>query len=620
MIPAPLKIPDYRAFWLARLATTIAQMAMVIVIGWQVYDIARETMSIREAAFQLGLIGLVQFVPLFVLTPISGWTADRLDRRYIARAVVSLEMLCALILFLATWGGFISLPILFGVAALLGVARAFAGPALGALAPNLVPREILPQAIALSSTAWQTGAIAGPAIGGILYDITPHFPYALSAVLFAFSVALPVHHRPDRRERALKPGSPLRQMVDGLAYVRRNRLVLGAITLDLFAVLLGGATAMLPVYARDILHVGADGPRPAARGAGGRRDADRDLLLDPAAQDRCRRQDARRGRRVRRGDRGLRLVDARMPLSLAMLALLGAADMFSVYIRQSLIQLHTPDEMRGRVGGRLDAGHLRLERARRDAQRLRRRAARPGRRDRRRRRRGGRGHLALGRSVPRAAPGPDVRAAGDRRRKRRRRRRRRLTRLQNAGRVPICRHATRRRPRHEGRQHPRDHRQHAAHPHQPPVRRPRRGVDQVRSGPIPARRSRTASRCRWSRTPKRSGKLKPGGMIVEPTSGNTGIGLAMVAAVKGYTLILVMPDSMSIERRRLMLAYGATFDLTPREKGMKGAIARAAGDRRRDRRRVDAAAVREPRQPRSPPPHHGAGDPARLSPTRRSTR
>src|SRR6187551_3513130 len=164
-------------------------MAMVIVIGWQVYDIARETMGIREAAFQLGLVGLVQFVPLFVLTPVSGWTADRLDRRYIARAVVSLELFCALVLFVATWRGFISLPILFGVAALLGVARAFAGPALGALAPNLVPRAILPNAIALSSIAWQSGAIMGPALGGYLYALAPEAPYVGSAILCAISLA-----------------------------------------------------------------------------------------------------------------------------------------------------------------------------------------------------------------------------------------------------------------------------------------------------------------------------------------------------------------------------------------------------------------------------------------------
>src|SRR5688572_7608089 len=261
LLPEPLRIPDFRAFWLARLTTTIGQMAMVIVIGWQVYDIARQTMDVRDAAFQLGLVGLVQFVPLFVLTPVSGWAADRLDRRHIGRAVLLLEMLCALILFVATWRGFITIPILFGVAALLGVARAFAGPAFGALAPNLVPRELLPRAIALSSTAWQAGAIAGPAIGGILYDVDHWLPYAVSAGLFAFAVACLFTIAPVQRPE-IEPGKPIRRMVEGLAYVRRNRLVLGAITLDLFAVLLGGVTAMLPVYARDILFVGAQGLGP----------------------------------------------------------------------------------------------------------------------------------------------------------------------------------------------------------------------------------------------------------------------------------------------------------------------------------------------------------------------
>ena len=347
LTPEPLRIPAFRAFWVARLATTIAQMAMVIVIGWQVYDIARATMSIREAAFQLGLIGLVQFVPLFILTPVSGWAADRLDRRHIARAVILLEMLCALILFGSTLGGIISLPILFGVAALLGVARAFAGPALGAMAPNLVPRSILPNAIALSSTAWQAGAIVGPALGGILYDVTPQLPYALSAVLFGVS-ALCLFTIPPLTRAPLKPGSPWQQMVDGLSYVRRNRLVLGAITLDLFAVLLGGVTAMLPLYARDILMVGADGlgPLRAAPAAGATLTA---LIFSL---------------RPLKTDVGVKMLTAVVVfgaatavfgisrnylLSIAMLALLGAADMFSVYIRQSLIQLHTPDEMRGRV-------------------------------------------------------------------------------------------------------------------------------------------------------------------------------------------------------------------------------------------------------------------------------
>ncbi len=346
-LPEPLRIPAFRHYWLTRLAATMAQMAMVIVIGWQVYDIARQTMDVGEAAFQLGLIGLVQFVPLFALTPVSGWVADRLDRRHVARAVVLLEMVCALILLWATWSGEVSIPILFAVAALLGVARAFAGPALGALAPNLVPRDMLPQAIALSSAVWQAGAIAGPALGGILYDVVPYYSYAFSALLFAFSSVLLFLIGPVARS-TIEPGKPIRRMIEGLQYVGRNRLVLGAITLDLFAVLLGGVTAMLPLYARDILEVGAQGlgPLRAAPAVGAT------LVAIVFAV-----------RPIRNGV-GVKMLAAvvifgaataifgistNFILSLAMLALLGASDMFSVYIRQSLIQLHTPDAMRGRV-------------------------------------------------------------------------------------------------------------------------------------------------------------------------------------------------------------------------------------------------------------------------------
>src|SRR4051794_23863935 len=155
-------------------------MAMVIIIGWQVYDIARHTMGLKEAAFRLGIIGVVQFVPLFLLTLVTGWTADRLDRRWIARASVALELGCAIALAWLAWRHTTTLMALYVVAALLGVGRAFAGPALGALAPNLVPRDILPRAIALSTMSWQIGAIIGPALGGYLYAWAPFAPYVAS--------------------------------------------------------------------------------------------------------------------------------------------------------------------------------------------------------------------------------------------------------------------------------------------------------------------------------------------------------------------------------------------------------------------------------------------------------
>jgi MFS family permease len=324
-------------------------MSMVIVIGWQVYDIARHSMDTQQAALQLGFIGVVQFVPLFVLTLVTGWTADRLDRRYIARASIALELLCAATLGWCTYSGTISLPILFVVAGLLGVARAFAMPALQALAPNLVPREVLPRAIALSSIAWQSGSIAGPALGGYLYAWAPHMPYAVSGTLFAVSLTCMFLIGPKARSAIQGSKNPWKQMIDGLHYVRQNRLVLGAISLDLFAVLLGGATAMLPVFARDILHAGPTGlgHLRAAPAVGATLTAIwfawRPLKHNVGVK-----------MLAAVGVFGLATIafgfSRWMPLSLVCLGLLGAADMLSVYVRQSLIQLYTPDAMRGRVG------------------------------------------------------------------------------------------------------------------------------------------------------------------------------------------------------------------------------------------------------------------------------
>jgi len=344
---SPFQFRDYRAFWLARLASTIGNTMLVVVIGIHVYDIARRTMSIEQASFWLGMIGLAQFLPLFLLTLVAGYVADRVDRRWIVRLSLAMEMASAAALAALVWFDAMSLIPLFAVAILLGIGRAFAGPALGTIAPNLVPAAILPSAIALNSIAWQVGMVAGPLIGGVAYAVSTGLPYTASAALYAVSLGAMMILRPIPRGNAGE-SHPLRAVIEGLVYVRDNKIVLGAISLDLFAVLLGGATAMLPVYARDILHVGSEG-LGALRAAPAIGAALTALLL------------ARRPLKRRVGVKMFVCVgifgvatmvfgESRwMWLSLLSLFVLGASDMVSVYVRASLIQLHTPDAMRGRV-------------------------------------------------------------------------------------------------------------------------------------------------------------------------------------------------------------------------------------------------------------------------------
>lgn len=345
----PLRYGQFRHFWISRMASALAQNCMIVVLGWQVYETARRTMGIKQAALQLGFVGLAQFLPLLLLVLVAGWAADRLDRRFISRACTALQLLCAMLLVGANLSGAIGLPALFVASVGLGIARAFAMPAHSALAPNLVPPHALPRAIAMNSIAGRIGAIFGPAVGGYLYAAGAATPYIVSAVLFALSLASLLAIPPIARTMLDRARSPWNHMTEGLRYVWGNRLVLGAISLDLFAVLLGGATALLPIFAFDILHVGAPGLghlraapavgamaaaiwfsyRPLHRNAGAKMFAA--VAVFGVAT-------------IIFG------ISRSMAISLAALVVLGAADMLSVYVRQSLVQLSTPDAMRGRVG------------------------------------------------------------------------------------------------------------------------------------------------------------------------------------------------------------------------------------------------------------------------------
>jgi MFS family permease len=347
---SPLQIADYRRFWLARFLATFATLSVVVLIGYQTYDVAREQygMGIKDASLMLGLLGAAQFVPLFVLTPVAGVAADRFDRRRVVLFANLIDCAIALTLALATVADALSLPLLFGLAAAHGAARVFNGPALSAIAPNVVPPALLPKAIALSSMGWQVGTVVGPAAGGFMFAASHSLPYFVSAAMLLLSGLLISSVRPVRAVHEGPPRHPLRQIVDGFVFVRRERFLLGCITLDLFAVLLGGATAMLPVFARDILEVGPEG-LGVMRGAPAVGAALVAAWLSWKPLER---------------NVGVKMLWAvvgfgaatiafalsrNFALSLTMLALLGAADMISVFVRNSLIQLNTPDAMRGRV-------------------------------------------------------------------------------------------------------------------------------------------------------------------------------------------------------------------------------------------------------------------------------
>ena len=329
----------YMRLWWARLAGVAASQMLLVAIGWQMYDLT-------GSAWDLGLVGLLQFLPALALVLVAGHVVDRHHRARIVALCVAAQGLVALVLALAPFGGVSQRTLLLALSVVLGAVRAFQMPAQQALVPLLVPPPLLPRAMAFSSAGLQGAIIAGPALGGFVYVAGASAVYGSCAALFALATVLCLrirHAKPARTEVA-----SLQTLLAGVRYVWQNKVVLGAISLDLFAVLLGGAVALLPIFAKDILHVGAWG-LGLLRGAPALGALAMSVLLTrwPIAR--------RAGAKLFAAIAvfGLATVifglSTSFPLSMLALVVTGAADMVSVVVRQTMIQLETPDAMRGRV-------------------------------------------------------------------------------------------------------------------------------------------------------------------------------------------------------------------------------------------------------------------------------
>ena len=328
-------------YWIARVSTALAHQMITVGVGWQMY-------ALTGSALDLGLVGLAQFVPSVLLLLLAGHVADRHDRRRVLQMCAVAEALAALVLCAGSALGMLTPRAIFALVFLIGAARAFQIPTMQALLPSLVPPPLLARAIAANSTASQAATVAGPALGGLIYIAGPAIVYGACAMLFVAAGVLIRRVQPRHAPFARPANSGWASMLDGIRFVRGRPIVLGAISLDLFAVLLGGATALLPIYARDLLHTGP-------WGLGLLRSATAVGALGMALWLAHHPLGARAGRKmlVAVAVFGVATivfgVSRSFTLSLAALVVLGAADVVSVVVRQTLVQLQTPDHMRGRV-------------------------------------------------------------------------------------------------------------------------------------------------------------------------------------------------------------------------------------------------------------------------------
>jgi MFS family permease len=337
---AAFRNPAFARYFIARFATSFSAQIISSAVGWHVYY------KTGEEGW-LGWIGLVQFLPMLALVIVTGFAADRLGRRNVMGSAIALEAACALVLLTLTVSALFSPVLILCVLAVFGIARAFYAPASGSLVVNLVPKEHVASAISLVTASWQAASIFGPVAGGLLFGLGASMPYAVAFCIFLAGVIL-TFTVPQPQQTVFGEPATLTTLFGGFRFVWKEKLVLGAISLDMFAVLLGGAVALMPVYARDVLHLGpiGNGLLRAAPGIGAIivglwlarfpvRDHAGIILFFSVALF---------------GFATAIFGASRLAwLSILALVLVGGFDMISVYIREVLMQLWTPDEVRGRV-------------------------------------------------------------------------------------------------------------------------------------------------------------------------------------------------------------------------------------------------------------------------------
>ncbi|WP_409322790.1 MFS transporter, partial [Pseudomonas putida] len=330
----------FLAFWLARVFTASGFQMLTVAIGWHLYQLTGNVLD-------LGLVGLVEFAPRVLFMLHTGHVADRYDRRKVAALCQSLQGLIALALAVGSATDNVTRELIFALAFLLGASRSFEMPATQALLPNVVPAGLFPRAVAASASATQSATIVAPAVGGFLYAFGSMWVYGPTVALYAIACVLTLSLQA-RGQVAQRGRASIESLLAGIRFIRSRPDILGAISLDLFAVLLGGATALLPVFAKDILLTG-----PMGLGLLRSAPAVGALLMSLWLARFPFQRNVGRTMFTAVGVFGVATIAFGLStsfwFSLAVLVVLGAADMISMVIRSSFVQLETPDEMRGRV-------------------------------------------------------------------------------------------------------------------------------------------------------------------------------------------------------------------------------------------------------------------------------